>query len=186
MPANPGDITVLLNRLANGDESAAEDLIPRVYDELRALAARHLRRERIGHTLEPTALVHEAYLRLMGSGQMTWANRAHFFGVAANTMRRVLIDYARKRHAQKRGDGMAHIELEEHLVVSDEKCEALLAVDQALDRLAVQDARQARVVELRYFVGLTEEETALVMGISSRTVRREWLFAKAWLAAAVA
>ena len=162
-------------------------LFPVVYDELRRLAERHLRRERPGHTLQPTALVHEAYLRLTEARRIDWSDRAAFFGAAATTMRRILVNHARDRGAQKRGGGAAPRPLDEALdVPTDAPDDALLAVDEALTALAALDPRQARVVELRYFAGLSVEETAEVLGVSPATVKREWSTAKAWLRRAMA
>jgi RNA polymerase sigma factor (TIGR02999 family) len=182
-PGRSGHVTAILKRLSKGDASAADELMPIVYRELRALASSYLRRERRDHTLQATALVNEAYLRLVGLGPLDFAGRAHFFAVAANIMRRILIDHARQRLAEKRGHGAAHLELQENLMISDQNCARLIDVDQALERLGKLDQRQARVVELRYFAGMTEEEIGLLLGVSSRTVKRDWLSAKAWLKA---
>jgi RNA polymerase sigma factor (TIGR02999 family) len=177
-----GEVTGLLRRWSEGDPLALESLMPLVYEELRALASRYLRSERPGHTLQPTALVHEAYLRLVGQN-VAWQNRAHFFGIAAQMMRRVLVDHARRKKAGKRDAGALHVELK----AADAGEEAfdrdaeLLAVDRALERLESLDPRQARIVELRFFGGLTVEETAEVAGISSATVKREFRTARAWL-----
>jgi RNA polymerase sigma-70 factor, ECF subfamily len=182
MSREPGDeITQLLHRLASGDSQAEEKLIPQVYDELRKLAAMQLRRERNNHTLDPTALVHEVYLRLLNRPNLNWQGRAHFYGVAAQVMRHVLVDYARQRRAEKRGGTRARIPLGDALSISDEKCETVLNLNDALDRLEKIDARQAKIVVMRYFGGLTEEEIALLLGISARTVKRDWVVAKAWL-----
>ncbi len=151
-----------------------------VYDELRALAASYLRRERADHTLQTTALVHEAYLRLTGQHGTIWQNRGHFFGIAAQAMRRVLVDHARRRKAEKRSGGRA-ITLPDDLTPGAVEPDEILAVDQALERLAVLDPRQARIVELRYFAGLTVEKTAAVLEVSPATVKRDWVSAKAWL-----
>jgi RNA polymerase sigma factor (TIGR02999 family) len=174
-----GEITQLLRRAASGDRTAEELLFPIVYGEMRKLAAYLLRSERPDHTLQATALVHEAYLRLTGEDNIAWENRAHFFAVAARTMRRILVDHARALNAAKRR--VIRVSLESALVYSDEQSEELLAIDEALTRLAEWDARQSRIVELRFFAGLTEDETARVLGISVRTVKRDWTMAKAWL-----
>lgn len=176
------DITGLLRRWNQGDRDALEPLLPLVYEELRRLAAGYLRHERPDHTLQPTALVHEAYLRLVGQDQVVWQNRSHFFGIAAQMMRRVLVDHARRRHAAKRGAAAIRVELSaEDLEAGLDRDPEILALDAALDELAALDARQARVVELRFFGGLTVEETAEVVGISTATVKREWRTARAWL-----
>jgi RNA polymerase sigma-70 factor (ECF subfamily) len=172
-------VTELLQRVARGDRDAEAELIPRVYRELRRIAQGYLRNERRDHTLQATALVHEAYLRLMVPGEINWENRAHFFAVAANTMRRILVDYARRRCASKRN--AERVSLDQNLIVSHEQCAFMTELDEALDSLAILSPRQARVVELRFFGGLTEEEISSVMKISSRTVKRDWIVARAWL-----
>jgi RNA polymerase sigma-70 factor, ECF subfamily len=177
---SPHDVTQLLSDLRNGDESAAPRLMPLVYGELRRLAGHYMSRERSDHTLQPTALVHEAYLRLVDQNS-EWQNRAHFFGVAAQLMRQILVDHARTHRAAKRGGGQQKVPLDEALVFSEEKSAELLALNEALERLAKFDARQARVVELRFFAGLSVEETAEVLGVSGKTVQREWNVARAWL-----
>ena len=179
--ALPGAITALLNDVTAGKRDAFDRLLPLVYDELRLRAARYLRRERPNHTLQATALVHESYLRLVDQREVRWQNRAHFFGVAAQAMRRILVDEARSRGRWKRGGGGRHVSLGQVEPESKGRSVDLLALDEALRRLAVRDARQARVVELRYFGGLTVEEAAEVIGVSEVTVRREWTMAKAWL-----
>jgi RNA polymerase sigma factor (TIGR02999 family) len=177
-----GEVTNLLVRFREGDRQAEAQLIPLIYGELRRLASGYLNRERGDHTLQPTALVHEAFLRLVSEGQPPWQNRAHFFGVAARLMRQILVDYARRRRSLKRGGSCERIDLEEKfLVYSPEKSAELLALDEALDRLASQDERQARIVEMKYFVGLDIEEIAQVLGTSPRTVKRDWTMARAWL-----
>ena len=181
MALSQGDVTLLLNQLADGDQDAAAKLIPLIYDELRRLAARRLRHERQDHTLQATALVHEAYLKLAGQRDVKWQNRTQFFAVASQAMRRILIDYARKQQRTKRGGKQLKVALEEVCVVSLRPSDELLAVDESLARLEKLDARQARIVELRYFGGLTLEETAEVVGISTKTVMRELNVAKAWL-----
>jgi len=172
-----GEVTLLLAQVTGGDQAALGRLIPLVYRELRRLAGHYLRDERIGHTLQPTALVHEAYLRLAGQDRGDWKNRAQFMGVAAQLMRRILADYARQRAAAKRTAGAVDLELG----ATSDKTEEVLAVDEALERLAGLDPQQGRVVEMRYFGGLSVEETAEALGISPRTVKRDWAMAKAWL-----
>lgn len=175
-----GEVTLLLGRLKGGDQGAMAELIPIVYKQLRRLAGHYLREERIGHTLQPTALVHEVYLKLAGQDRADWQNRAQFMAVAAQLMRRILVDYARKRKAGKRGIAVA-LEpdgLEQPAVGGFEE---LLSVDVALTRLAELSEQQSRVVEMRYFGGLTVEETAEALGVSPRTVNREWTVARAWL-----
>jgi len=176
-----GEITELLAELRAGNRSAESKLMPLIYHELRRLAARYMAQERTDHTLQPTALVHEAYLRVIDQRHVKWQNRAHFFGVAAQQMRRILVDHARAHRSKKRGGSQEKVALDEALIYSRDKSGELLAVDEALSRLAERDARQARIVELRFFVGLTEEESAEVLGISARTVKRDWNVARAWL-----
>jgi RNA polymerase sigma-70 factor, ECF subfamily len=178
---SPGDITVLLSELRAGNRSAESRLMPLVYSELRRVARRYMRNERPDHTLEPTALVHEAYLRLVGQREINWQNRAHFFGVAAQLMRRILVDHARARKAEKRGGHESKLALDEGLAFTEEKSAELLALDEALTRLSQRDPRLGRAVELRFFAGLSEEEAAEVLGISTRTVKRDWQTARAWL-----
>jgi RNA polymerase sigma-70 factor, ECF subfamily len=179
--AASADVTVLLAQLAGGDEQAASRLVPLVYSELRRMAARYMRRERVDHTLQTTALVHEAYLKLVEQTSASWENRAHFFGVAAQVMRHLLIDHARGHLREKRGGGLPVLQLDEGLVFSPEQSSELLDVDAALQRLTQLDPRQGKIVELRFFGGLTVEETAAVLGISPKTVKRDWSVAKAWL-----
>jgi RNA polymerase sigma-70 factor, ECF subfamily len=181
MERPPQDVTVLLAEVTKGDQQAASKLIPLVYDELRRLAGRYMRRERTGHTLQATALVHEAYLKLVQYPSVDWQNRAHFFGIAAQVMRHILVDHARGRGREKRGAGQQLVSLAEALVFSPEKSVELLKLDESLERLTKLDPRQGRIVELRFFGGLTVEETAHVLGISPKTVKREWSVAKAWL-----
>lgn len=182
MKESPGEVTLLLKELKLGNKDALGRLIPLVYRELRLRAAQYLQAERTGHTLQPTALVHELYLRLVQQDHADWKDRAHFLAVAAQLMRRILVDYARARAAAKR-DGMAtRIEIAGFELSGEApRTEEILAVDEALDRLAELDPQQTRVVELRYFAGLTIEETAEALGISARTVKREWAMASAWL-----
>jgi len=181
MHDSPGEVTLLLAEMKRGNSEALPKLIPLVYHELKRLAAHFLRAEREGHTLQPTALVHEAYLRLAGQ-TAAWQNRAQFMGVAAQLMRRILVDYARQRVAAKRGGGEMPLELGTCEIGGGvEDSESMLAVDEALARLAVLDPQQAQVVEMRYFGGMTVEETAEALAIGERTVKREWALAKAWL-----
>ncbi len=175
------EVTLLLSALTRGDDGAATKLIPVVYDELRRLAGSYMRRERVDHTLQATALVHEAYLRLVEQRSVDWQSRAHFFGVAAQLMRRILIDHARGHTRQKRGGEQRKVSLDEAFVFSERQADELLAVDDSLNRLAEIDPRQARVVELRFFGGLSVEEAAEVLGVSPKTVKRDWSVAKAWL-----
>ena len=175
------EITQLLSNWSAGHTEGAADLMPVVYQELRRLARQHLQRERSDHTLQPTALVHEAYLRLVNQKGAHWQNRAQFFAVAGQLMRRILVDHARARLAEKRGGKAERIELDEALLPPEERAANLLALDDALTELATIDARKSQVVELRFFGGLTVEETAEAMGLNSATVRRDWTFAKAWL-----
>ncbi len=179
----PGDVTRLLNRLQQGDRKAESLLIPLVYDELRRLASVYMRRERPGHTLQSTALVHEAYIKLSDQKKVSWRNRAHFFAVAAQLMRRILVDHARARLARKRGSRPDLIPVDEAFAFTPERSNDLLALDEALNRLGEKDPRTLQVVELRFFGGLTVEQTAEAMGISARTVKREWNFSRAWLRA---
>jgi RNA polymerase sigma-70 factor, ECF subfamily len=175
------EVTALLGELAQGKSEAADHLIPVVYHELRRLAGRYMRRERKDHTLQTTALVHEAYLKLVEQRSVNWESRAHFYGVASQIMRRLLIDHARHNLREKRGGGQQMVALDEALVFSPEKSSTLIELDAALERLAALDARQARIVELRFFGGVTVEEAAAVLGISPKTVKRDWSVAKAWL-----
>jgi len=176
------EITRMLQEWSGGKQEALDALLPLVYAELHRQASRYLRRERAGHTLQTTALIHEAYLKLIDQREVNWQNRAHFFGIAAQAMRRILVDYARERHRAKRGGIGENLPLEEAaLVVSEERRVDLVALDEALTRLAKFDERQARIVELRYFSGLSIEETAEVLGISPATVKSDWNVAKAWL-----
>jgi RNA polymerase sigma-70 factor, ECF subfamily len=177
-----GEVTVLLQQIRAGDSSAADKLIPLVLQELRVLARLQLRSERPGHTLQPTALVNEAYLRLVGDQARDWQNRAHFIGVSVSVMRRILIDHARRKQALKRGAGEAGIsEAEDYAGFSYEQADELIALNIALDRLQEMNSRQRQVVELRYFGGLSLEEAAEVLNVSPITVKRDWLAARAWL-----
>jgi RNA polymerase sigma factor (TIGR02999 family) len=174
-------VTGLLQAWGSGDSAALDRLLPIVYDELHRQAERYLRRESPGHTLQTTALVHEAYLRLVDQRQARWQNRAQFFGIAAQLMRRILVDHARRHQAAKRGGNAIPVPLEEGEVAAAESDVDLVALDDALSRLSALDPQQARVVELRYFSGLGIEETAEALGISPATVKREWAMARAWL-----
>lgn len=181
MPGQPGEVTLLLRRMQAGETAAAEELMPRVFEELRGLARNYLRTERSGHTLQPTALVNEAYLRLLPD-QPDWQSRSHFIGVAASVMRRILIDYARRRHAAKRGNDPALIPFDDSSdLLSQQQSDELLALNSALDRLDKMNPRHRRIVELRYFGGLSVEETAEALGVSAITVKRDWLATRSWL-----
>ena len=179
--APASDVTRLLLEWSGGDEQALTKLMPLVYDELRRIAGHHLRRERAGHTLQPTAVVNEAYLRLVGQRRARWQNRAHFFAVAAQLIRRVLVDHARGRAAAKRGGGLPPLTLRSEQGPAVGRDLDVLALDETLTRLSRLDPRQARLVELRFFAGLSVEESAEAMGLSTATVKREWRTAKAWL-----
>jgi RNA polymerase sigma factor (TIGR02999 family) len=178
---SPKEITELLVAWGDGDESALKALTPLVYEELHRLAHRYMGRELSGHTLQTTALVNEAYVRLIDWKNVRWQSRAHFFAVSAQLMRRILVDFARSRGADKRGGGVPVIELDEAAVISVDKGAEMVALDEALGALAMLDARQSKVVELRFFGGLTVEETAEVLQVSPGTVRRDWTLAHAWL-----
>jgi RNA polymerase sigma factor (TIGR02999 family) len=179
------DITGLLSQLTQGNQDAAEKLIPLVYEELKRLARAHMRRERSDHTLQTTALVHEAYLKMVRQEAVHWQGRSHFFGIAAQLMRQILIDHARGYLREKRGGGKAALPLTEALAFSPEHSEELVKLDEALKRLSAIDPRQSKVVELRFFGGLSVEETSEFLGISPKTVKRDWAVAKAWLHAEV-
>lgn len=182
MPTStPQEITILLLAWGNGDRAALDQLMPLVHGELRRMAHRYLGRERNGHTLQSAALVNEAYLKLIGERQMDWQNRAHFFAVAARVMRQILVDYARTRNRDRRGGGAQRVSLEDALVVASEQSAELVALDDALHGLAAFDERKSKVAELRFFGGLSVEETAEVLQVSPVTVMREWRLAKAWL-----
>ena len=181
MQPSPADVTSLLNELAAGDQEAAAKLVPLVYEELHRLAACRLRHERPEHTLQATALVHEAYMKLVAQRDAKWQNRTQFFAVASQVMRRILVDYARGQQRIRRGGKQQKVSLDDVLLVSPDRTEEVLNVHESLSRLEKIDARQARIVELRYFGGLTVEETAEVVGISTKTVMRELKVAKAWL-----
>jgi RNA polymerase sigma factor (TIGR02999 family) len=177
----PEEVTRLLRDWCNGDRTALDQLMPLVYDELRRLAKNHMRSQLPGHILQTTAVVNEAYLRLVDQSSIDWQNRTHFFAVAAQAMRYLLVDHARSQLAAKRGGGVPHVELDEGAVITPERSAEMLALDDALNRLATLDSRQSQIIVLRYFGGLTLEETAEAIGVSAITVRREWAKAKAWL-----
>jgi RNA polymerase sigma factor (TIGR02999 family) len=181
MPPQTKNITQMLGQLRSGNQEVVSQLVPLLYDELRRLAAYHLRRERPNHTLQATALVNEAYLRLIDQQAVEWKNRSHFFGIAAQQIRRILVDYARSHQAAKRGGAAARVTLDEAMIVSRDNPGEVILVDETLDRLAALDPQQAKIVELRVFGGLTVEEVAEVLGISPATVKRDWRMAKAWL-----
>jgi len=180
MSADAGEVTILLRSMTRGDSTAAEKLLPLVYKELHRLAKSYMRRERSDHTLQPTALINEAYLRLVGD-DTDWQNRAHFIGVAANVMRRVLVDHARVHNAAMRGGGLRRVELEEGIAFSSECSSEVLAVHEALKELETLSPRQAKVVELHYFAELSYEQIAALLEISLRSVQRDWSSAREWL-----
>jgi RNA polymerase sigma factor (TIGR02999 family) len=175
------EVTQLLQRWSHGNRDALADLLPLVYDELRRLAASYMRFESPGHTLQPTAVVHEAYMRLIQQREVHWKSRAHFFGIAARMIRRILVDHVRATRAQKRGSGFAALSLDEALGVGEQKSWEIIALDDALKTLAQLDPQQAKIVELRFFAGLSIDETAAIVGVSPATVKRDWVSAKAWL-----
>lgn len=179
--AEAGEITRLLGELGSGQAEISGRLIALVYKELRSIAGRCMRNERPGHTLQPTVLVHEAYLRLAADTSVHWESRAQFFGFAAHIMRHVLLDYAREHRALKRGGAAARISLDDVFLVSEDQLDNVVMLDESLHRLAAVDSQQSRIVELRFFAGMTLEETSQVMGMSTATVKREWSHAKAWL-----
>lgn len=181
MDPSSHEVTQLLAAWGNGDQVARDQLMGVVYDELHRLAHRYMKRESPGHTLQTSALVNEAFVRLVDQKNVRWQNRAHFFGIAAQMMRRILVDYARSRNYAKRGGGAAKISLEEALVVSDERSAEVVNVHEALERLAKFDPRKSQLVELRFFGGLSIDETAEVLNVSPGTVMRDWTLAKAWL-----
>jgi RNA polymerase sigma factor (TIGR02999 family) len=180
-PSPSPEVTRLLVSWSKGDEAALEHLLPLVYGELRRLASAYLRRERPNHTLQSTALVHEAFMRLVNQQDVQWKNRAHFYAIAAQMIRRILVDYARSQHAEKRGAGAVKLALDEAVDVPQKADVDLLGLNGALDRLAELDPRQSRIVELRFFAGLSIEETAEVMQLSPASIKREWTSARAWL-----
>ena len=175
------NVTRLLAETVGGEKDAAEQLMPLVFDELHELARRMLRRESPGHTLQPTALVHEAYLRMVGHSEIDWKGKTHFFAIGARNMRRILVDHARHKKRQKRGGEMTRIPLTDELCVSNRRDEDVLAIEDALNKLAKLDPRQAQIVELRFYGGLTVEEVAEVLGVSKRTVESDWTIVRAWL-----
>ena len=175
------EITRLLLAWSEGDKQALDRLVPLVYDELRRLAKNYMRKERAGQTLQTTALIHEAYLRLIDADRVQWRNRAHFFGIAACLMRQILVARARERGCQKRGGGAERVSLDESMVIDERLNEDLVALDEALGELSQFDARMAQVVEMRFFGGLTEEEIAAALDVSTKTVRRDWRLARSWL-----
>ena len=177
------EITALLGDIAKGQREKENELLELVYRELHQLAAHFMRGERKDHTLQATALVNEAYVRLVGSHALTWESRAHFFNAAAMTMRRILVDHARARQSAKRPNSGQRVELEDHFAISDQEPEQMIAIDTALGKLAAMDPRQAKIVELRFFAGLGVEETARLLGVSEKTVKRDWAVARAWLEA---
>jgi len=181
MSEMPRGITQLLNRWSNGDKAALDELIPLVYPELRRLARIFMGREDSGHTLQTSALINEAYLRLVNQQDVDWRDRAHFFAVASQVMRHILIDHARRYRYVKRGGGTEHVPLDEVAVVADQRAVELIELDDALNRLAAIDERKSQIVELRFFGGLTVEETAEVLRLAPITIMREWRAAKAWL-----
>jgi len=181
METSADSVSQLLHRWSDGDQAALDQLMPLVYEELRRMARRHMWHQPSGHTLQTTALIHEAYLRLVGQSEKQWESRAHFFRVAAQAMRHILVDYARARHASKRGGEARVVSLEEAAMVSEERAAELVALDDALGELARLSPRQSQVVELRYFGGLSVTEAAEVLKVSSDTVTRDWNLAKGWL-----
>jgi len=185
MPEQTQQFTQLLHQWSGGNKEALDQLMPVIYDELRRLAGRYLRSERRDHTMRATALVNEAYVRLVHSPEITWESRTHFFGVAARLMREILVDHARAHLARKRGGDMPKLSLDELKVYSPEKSADLVTLDEALDRLAQKDARLSKVVELKFFGGLTFEEIGKMLNIASKTARRDWLLARAWLHAEI-
>ena len=185
MKPSPNEVTRLLLDWSNGDRAALDELVPLVYDELRRLAHHYMRQERAEHTLQTTALVNEAYVRLIDQNSVHWQGKAHFFAIAAQMMRRILVDYARSRRYAKRGAEAHQVSFDESAIVSPQKGAELVAVDEALNDLAEHDVRKSKIVELRFFGGLNIEETAEVLGISPTTVQREWRSAKAWLYQAI-
>ncbi len=176
-----GQVTALLKRASRGDESARNELYPHIYQEMRRLASAYMARERVGHTLQPTALLHEAYLRLIESSEVDWAGRGHFFATAAKIMRRILISHARTKQANKRGGELQRVDLEKAFVASAEPEPILISLDEALSRLELESPRAYQLVELKFFAGLSFEDAALALGVSSRTLKRDWEMAKRWL-----
>jgi RNA polymerase sigma-70 factor, ECF subfamily len=181
METSPAEVTQLLAAWEQGNQAALDQLLPLVYDELRQMARRYMARQNAGHTLQTTALINEAYLKLVGQPAKHWQNRAHFFGVAAQAMRHILVDYARAHQYAKRGGGAQAVSLDEAMTIAPERAAEVVALDDALQELAKVDPRKSQVVELRYFGGLSVEETAAVLKVSAVTVMRDWSLAKAWL-----
>ena len=181
MTIAPNQVTVLLRKWSEGDDSALEQLTPLVYDELHRLAHQHMRRENAGHVLQTSALINEAYLRLVDQPRIQWESRAHFFGIAARLMRRILVDDARKRNSAKRGGSLIQVPLDEVDYLAQQQAANVVAVDEALQMLEAIDARQSQIVELRFFGGLSIDETANLLRVSPGTVMRDWTFARAWL-----
>ena len=180
MDPNTGEVTRLLKAMHDGDSAAAEHLLPLVYAELHRIASAYMRRERDGHTLQPTALINEAYLRLVGE-DIEWTNRAHFIGLSAHVMRRVLVDYARQHNAERRAGGLKRVEMNDNLAISPERLDEVIFLDEAMAKLAANNARQARVVELRYFGGLSVEQIAEILNVAPRSVKRDWALARIFL-----
>lgn len=174
-------VTLLLEDCIKGKKGAVDELLPHVYNELRKISSKYLHDEYRNHTLQTTELVHEAYLKLVGDQNISWQNRAHFFGIAAQSMRQILVEHARKRKSLKRGEGKANISIDDVFDISDKTDEQILALDEALKKLESVEERSSKIVELRYFSGLTIEETAEILNISPATAKRDWVFAKAWL-----
>ncbi len=181
MPESSNEITELLNEWSNGDELALEQLMPLVYAELHKMAERYMQRQQVGHTLQPTALIHEAYVKLAGSAEENWENRAHFFGVASKPMRHILVDHVRKRNFEKHGGKLDRVDIDEVIIVSQERATDLVELDDALTQLFEIDERKGKVVEFRYFGGLSNDEIAEILKVSSKTVERDWNFARSWL-----
>ena len=181
MQHHRGNITQLLNDYSEGNKQLLVEILPLVYNELRRISSRYLREEHRNHTFQTTELVHEAYLKLIGNENISWESRAHFFGIAARSMRQILVDYARKRNAVKRGNGDKKLSLEEAATITAENDEQILSLDNALNKLEALDERSGKIVEMRFFSGLTIEETAQALNISESTAKRDWNFAKAWL-----
>jgi len=178
---DPAEVTKILKRMAGGDRDAVEELMPVVYGELRSIAARYLSRERAGHTLQPTALVNEAYLKLIQQNRIEWQGRSHFFAISSQLMRRILVDHARSKLRVKRGDGARRVELNEDLMISPQNSADVLRLEDALVALEQLDPTQAKIVEMRFFGGLTVDEVATVLGVSKRKVEAEWTMIRAWL-----
>lgn len=181
MVTEPGEVTELLVAMRHGSKDAEKRVIPLVYGELRRIAANQLRREDLNHSLQATALIHEAYIRLTGIREIDWQGRSHFFAVAASLMRRILVEHARASQADKRGGGWDAVSLNEGILPAPERSSEIVALDEALSKLAEMDERQSKIVEMRFFAGMSEEETGEALGISARTVKRDWRIARAWL-----